>query len=442
MLTDEFETDLREALFRQAQDVPAEIAARVRDHHYRPRGRRRYVVLRAAAVVVVAAGVAVAGAMSQPASHAGRVSWRLLSNLDQAWQASQPQTLTDGVSLTCPSASTCYARVFPPRGPRSVSSPLSIELTHDGGTTWQHADLPADVTQASGQFGPIDCVSEDTCLTLVSNTSWNYEIVETTDGGQSWTTLPGPAPLSTQFGVEGGISCTSSTSCVMIGSYAVGTPEVGQWVAEVTADGGQTWTQVAMPSSASAGVQCFSGGNCITAGDYSADGGLTWTQGSLPSGISAVWSMSCGDRSDCIADALSFPASEQPPPSCGAGSRCVTAVTDVIVTTNGGQTWTQAPASGFSSRSLPSVTCTTASACWVAGAVLQVPGGVVTIGGSEPPSQPVLESTDDQGQTWQAAQLPAGYGITAVGSVSCSNTTSCFAIARSDSGLVLLSYGS
>lgn len=429
MLTDQFEADVREALFRQAQEVPAEAAARVRDHHYRPRGPRRVAVVRSAAVLALAGVVAVAVAVSQPSS-SERPSWRFVSDLGQAWQGSQPTSLQNGVELTCPTAQTCYARVFPPPAAGSVSSTLTIEVTHDGGTTWQQADLPADVTEDSGQFGPIDCLSEDTCLTLVSNTSWSYEIVETTDGGQTWTTLPGPAPLSTEFGVAGGISCTSSTSCVLIGSYAVGTSQVGQWDAEVTSDGGQTWTQAALPASASAGVQCFTGGNCITAGDYSTDGGLSWSAGSLPSGIPAAWSMSCGDSSDCVA-------------TTGGLSG-----TQVIVTTDGGRSWTQVPASGLVSSLLPTVTCATASTCWASsGGVVRAAGpapATMTSGplSTEPQPQPVLDSTADQGQTWQAAQLPASYGITALGNVSCSSTTSCFALAQSHNGLVFLSYGS
>ena len=107
-------------------------------------------------------------------------------------------------------------------------------------------------------------------------------------------------------------------------------------------------------------------------------------------------------------------------------------VARLIVTTNGGQTWSQVPDPGLPS-SLLSVTCTTASTCWAAGATGQdFPLGQ---------QQPVLDSTGDQGQTWLAAQLPASYGITAVGNVSCSAATSCFAIAQTTNGLAFLSYG-
>jgi photosystem II stability/assembly factor-like uncharacterized protein len=406
-LTDQAGTDLRHELFEAPR-----------------RGSRRHIVLRCAVAAVLAAGLATVVVIGQGGTHAERPSWRLVSDLGQAWQVSQPPTLHDGVSLTCPTESTCYARVFPPPGPGGVNSTLSIEVTHDGGTTWQPSDLPADVTQDSGQFGPIECVSEDTCMTLVSTTSWNYEIAETTDGGQSWTTMAGPAPLSTQFGVVGGLSCTSSTSCVLIGSYAVGTTQAGRWDAEVTTNGGQNWTAVPMPASLGATVQCFTGGSCITPGAYSTNGGLSWSQASMPPGVHGAWSMSCGDSSHCVASGLG---------SMG---------TQVIVTTDGGQTWTRALARGLPPGALVTVTCTTGTWCWGSGATLLTLGTVPTAGGRPPQSRPVLQSTNNQGQTWLGAQLPAGAGITAVGNVSCSSSSSCYAIAQSHSGLVLLSYES
>jgi photosystem II stability/assembly factor-like uncharacterized protein len=448
MLIDEFETNLREALLRQAHDVPTEVVARLRGQHYRPRGPRRYVVIRLAAVMALAGGVAAAVVVSQsaqPKSRPASLSWRLVSDVSQAWHVSQPPSFNNALSLSCPTASTCYTRTTLPGLVRlpsggTFSYKIAMEVTHDGGATWRRGDLPADVSLANEQVGPIDCLSEDTCMTLVFSTSWHYEIAETTDGGLTWTTKPGPAaPLATDFEVPGGISCTSTTSCVLIGSY--GWPsEIGQWDAEVTTDGGQTWTQVRMPARAGfptpeePGVRCFAGGNCITPGDYSTDGGRTWSEGSLPSGILAAWLMSCGDNSHC------------------AGIAVESGTQVVIVTTDGGKTWTQLPGAGLPRNAfLSSLTCATASTCWTAGSTgTLMPHAAnqhqhqhqpLLVTGDRPP-QPILESTDDQGQTWMAARIPSRYGIIGVGSVSCSATTSCFAIAQSTRGLMFLSYGS
>jgi hypothetical protein len=93
---------------------------------------------------------------------------------------------------------------------------------------------------------------------------------------------------------------------------------------------------------------------------------------------------------------------------------------------------------------LTSVSCATTSYCWASGVV-------VPLGMSRPitvsEAQGFLTTTDDQGQSWQTAQLPPALDIRAVAAVSCPDTTTClalgFQVTESGQGtFVLLSYGS
>jgi hypothetical protein len=62
MITDEFETDLREALARCAADVPAHVGERLRQHNYHPRRpRRRFMTGLGAAVVAIGTATVILG---------------------------------------------------------------------------------------------------------------------------------------------------------------------------------------------------------------------------------------------------------------------------------------------------------------------------------------------------------------------------------------------
>ena len=61
MMTDNFETDLRDALARCAREVPAQIGERLQQHHYHPRVPPRHLATGLAAAAVLA-GVTVATA--------------------------------------------------------------------------------------------------------------------------------------------------------------------------------------------------------------------------------------------------------------------------------------------------------------------------------------------------------------------------------------------
>ena len=399
--------------------------------------------------VAVAAGLAAVACASllairsQPistisTSHGVPGPWKLVSDITHtSWQGTAPRTLQDGDSLSCPTVSTCYARVAP-SPPGSVSAPVQIEVTHDAGASWQEATLPGDITQASGLFGSIDCLDANTCLTLGANAAGDYLLVVTTDGGKTWQAMPGPSEQASAHAVSA-MSCSTVESCVVVGAFAVGTAEAGTSAAEITADGGQTWTQAAMPAEFSPyTLQCLAGDECITAGlggdpkvqvqpgaAYSTDGGYTWTLAAVPAAGSPVTSMSCGNDEDCLAMTLTGVA---------------------LATTDGGQAWTEATSGGLSPASLLRLSCATGPYCWGAGALAPaVPEsglpGIVTRGlrqdGQLP--RPVLAVTSDQGRSWRTTRLASDLGISAVPDVSCPSTTTCFGLAVGERGFVFLS---
>ena len=140
----------------------------------------------------------------------------------------------------------------------------TITATTDGGATW--------VTQASGtgqQLNGIDCVSTSRCWAVGDGGT----ILATADGGATWTAQPSGTGNNLS-----GVSCVSASLC-----WAVG----GNGTVLVTTDGGATWSAqqpgtgqslnaVAMVS-ATTGWAAGVGGVIL----HTTDGGATWTlQGS------------------------------------------------------------------------------------------------------------------------------------------------------------------
>jgi photosystem II stability/assembly factor-like uncharacterized protein len=413
MVIDDFETELRQALANHAEQVPDAVADRLirqAKHSAAPR-RRTAITLIAALAVVFAGGLAAVHVAStgpsKPtnADSSGAVQWKLVADIGQpAWQAVASTGLQAG-TLSCPTASTCYAQ-----GWASVFGSTQIEVTHDAGRSWHRWSMPDGFQTATSQG--LECVGSDSCVTLAQDRTGKVVFFVTDNGGNSWTMLPGPTRLAKNFGFSD-ISCVTASSCIAIGGF---TREPN--VALVTSDGWKSWTV----SSFAKGVQpfdaqCFSGGECIVTGagplrsnhltgaiSYSTDGGASWTSAELPADVDAtVVSLSCSSATTCIAVA----------PSAGHGN-------SVLVTADGGRRWTSAGARGIPRAGLLGVTCAPSSDCW---------GPSVTEfdAGSK---QASLYGSSDGGSSWKPAELPAhvdvdslfGFGI------SCPDARTCFAL--------------
>src|SRR5271157_5944990 len=127
--------------------------------------RRTLRVLAGVAVLVLAAvgSVFVVNSQhhTQPVQQAS--SWTFTGYLSKlAWQV-QPAIGTDPSQLDCPSIATCYVTglSFPPPYTDKAPQPhAGVEVTHDGGATWQESPLPpGGVT-----IGSITCPGVTTCM--------------------------------------------------------------------------------------------------------------------------------------------------------------------------------------------------------------------------------------------------------------------------------------
>ncbi|MCU1387107.1 MAG: hypothetical protein JWL72_445 [Ilumatobacteraceae bacterium] len=130
------------------------------------------------------------------------------TNGGQHWSDTTPPTMASDVSsIWCDHASTCFA------GMSSVTSPTSVQVTHDLGATWTVVGTP----NIRAFWG--DCGSPTVCL----SSSSDGEIL-TADGGSTWSAVGGP-----QNRVMSSIACPTAAVC-----WAVST--VGQTTSLVRAD--------------------------------------------------------------------------------------------------------------------------------------------------------------------------------------------------------------
>ena len=253
---------------------------------------------------------AVRGHVSQPRTASG---WRLVADINPDWKAVQAAGFEAGFSLTCPSTSTCYAENLPVSGMQA-----EVEVTNDGGNSWKQSELPVTLS------GPtrLACVDADTCAILGNDGAGNATFLETTDGGQSWTASPGPSDLTSWMGLTE-LSCTVAASCVALSSDPSGASGAAE--AYTTDDGGGKWSESPLPPDFVPGaLQCVSASTCVATGFfqspdgsptapagtvlYSTDSGVTWATASLPTQslttLGALTRLSCANASDCIAKLL------------------------------------------------------------------------------------------------------------------------------------------
>jgi photosystem II stability/assembly factor-like uncharacterized protein len=362
----------------------------------------------------------------------------------------------DLLSVSCPSASACYA----------VGRHGLIVTSTDGGAHWARSGADAAAsnlrTNRGGNgwegttIGSLDlaatsCPTATACVAVGALGA----ILTSGNSGSSWSARGGlGAPGSDPFDLPLGqydfsrytpatipessdahpldaVSCSSTSSCVAVG-------ELGKVMTTSNLDsGGGTWSpHSSNTANRLTGVSCPpASSTCFAAGDYgtiliSTDSGQSWSPQasgthSFLNGISCATPTSCvvvGSQGLVLTtnDGATWtpaPSSTQAylaAVSCPSSASCVAVGASgiVLASGNGGRTWTLQNAP--SGDDLDAVSCASASACFVSG------------------SDGTVASTADGGQGWTLQ----GTGTTdALRGVSCPSQGSCFAVG--DSGAIL-----
>lgn len=373
--------------------------------------------------------------------------------------------------LTCPTSQVCYLESTNAVSVNGGSSVTTAYKTVDSGTTWTPLSIPA----AGSPDTSFSCSSVSVCsvgvlIAPAGSPTGPFplgtvqSILTTTDGGATWTrhvitinpVLGNDAALDPSLvNVQGQwsqLQCFSAVSCIAVALVPSDQPQEPLGVSDPagvqrtaimrTDDGGATWTSSVLPwSSAFDGspgwsnaqvmaLSCASSTNCIGLSTVfhsvvgnaqtsnvlvwrSTDGGVTWQSdwAPAPAQVSSLRLM-CPTTLQCYA-----------PVQVGTGNSILSKPA-VMMTSNGGINWTfVSPAltgSASSSDEFDSVSCTSASTCWIAGEVM--PAGRL---GS---SQAAIWATSDAGQTWTSVPLPIKLGI--IFQVVCNAPASCLAVAQ------------
>jgi photosystem II stability/assembly factor-like uncharacterized protein len=243
-------------------------------------------------------------------------------------------------------------------------------------------------------------------------------ILRTTDGGAKWWAQAPPKKLAGNQYELAAVNCATSTDCLAVGVTFSVPPEA---VVLSTGDGGRTWTALALPDVDLAthllGVTCVTASDCWAVGFQAgtsnlnspgvvlvtADGGTTWSEQPLPIGVAYLNNVACANTADCWAVGAASP---------GAA---------IYATTDGGQTWQaqEAPAAGF----LYAIACPSSTVCFAGGWDAAITG-------------PVMIATTDGGQVWTEQSIPPGIDV--INNITCVSVSQCWAAgAIGNSGLVL-----
>ncbi len=373
--------------------------------------------------------------------------------------------------LTCPTSQVCYLESTNSVGVNGDNLATTAYKSVDGGATWTSISMPAEGSaDTSFSCSSVLVCSVGVLLSPPGSPAGPFpqgsvqSMLTTTDGGATWTShvvtinpvLGDDAALDPSLvNVQGQwsqLQCFSAVSCIAVAlapsdqpkePWVSGDPASGvqRTVIMRTNDGGVTWNTSVLPwSNAFDGspgwsnsqimtLSCATSSICVGLSSVfhsvvnnaqtsnvlvwrSTDGGMTWIANWAPApALVSTLRLTCPTTLQCYA-------------TVDTGTILPGGEDEIMMTQDGGITWTfvnPAPTGGASSLDeYNSVSCTSASTCWVAGEVMPT-GRLGT-------SQAAIWATSDAGQTWMSVPLPIRLGI--IFQVDCNAPASCLAVAQ------------
>lgn len=370
-------------------------------------------------------------------------AWRLVSTVSSTSFAPTPATPNVAATITCPSASVCYAtgetQVLVAGTPEDAAN--AVYRSTNGGSSWQQLALPSGIILDTA----LTCPTVNQCLAGAWRGPGGYPtgtqaqlLISTTDEGRHWSIQSVPTPSFLAFhGYLRTLQCFSEEQCFGFGNEPNQKSEASP-VFMATDDGGASWRTFVFPwvdapgaapaELESAVFDCADVESCqgIESVEYpmpssivgsvlttrllawrTSDGGATWSDSWIEAGPGQAITVNCSDAIHCVATAYH-----------GASGLVSTVGSDILTTVDGGAVWEVNVTPAGVNTLLETVSCSGAD-CWAGGYVANNSDPEADVGS-------VIQS-DNYGSTWMPGSLPSHVG--AVSDVYCPAGPVCFATA-------------
>jgi hypothetical protein len=298
-------------------------------------------------------------------------------------------------------------------------------IEHWNGATWSIVGAPTGGTES--QLAQVSCPSATTCIAVgnfVTATA-RKTLVEQWNG-TSWSLVATPVPAGAFRSVFNGVSCPSATSCFAVGSSS---DQFGSTATLVEQWSGSSWSIVPSPnqtgtSSTLSGVSCTSSTSCVAVG--------SWGDQSSPQTLVEQWDgtswsiVTTPSPAGALGDALSGVSCTSATSCHAVGNFFDASTTRTLVEDWDGTTWsvvTSPNPAGAQTAGLSGVSCSTSTSCFAVGESVAATGKTL--------------AEQWNGTSWSIVSTPnpSGAGESLLSGVSCPTATSCYAVGYAQTNL-------